>query len=273
MKYTYLIALSVLLFTGCSEYQKVLKNSDIKNKYDMAEKLYNDGDYKKAIRLFEQIAPEYVGKPQGERILYFFADSYYQSEDYYLSAYQFERFSKSYPRSEKAEEAAFLGAKSKFHTSPRFSLDQTDTHDAIGKLQVFINTHPESQYMDEANEMVSILRAKLEKKAFEIAKQYNRISDYNASIKAFELFFKEFPGSVYKEDAMFYDYLAKYNLAINSIYAKKEDRISNAKAAYDLFLKDYAETEYKKEADKMAEDLDKALVELKQLMEEYNISK
>lgn len=271
MKYTYIAILFVLIFTSsCSEYQKVLKDSDIKNKYEMAEKLYNEGDYKRAIRLFEQIVPQYVGKPQGERLIYFYADSYYQTGDYYLAAYQFERFSKSYPRSDKAEEAAFLGAKSQYLTSPRYSLDQTETDKAISKLQVFINTHPESEYMNEANEMAADLRAKKEKKAFEVAKQYNRISDYHASIKSFELFFKEFPGSVYKEDALFYDYLAKYNLAVNSIYSKREERIGEAKVAYQKLISEFSETEYKNRADKMSDDLNQELQEFKQLLDKYS---
>ncbi|MEL4308755.1 outer membrane protein assembly factor BamD [Joostella sp. CR20] len=270
MKYTYLAVLLVVLFTSCSEYQRVLKESDVKKKYDLAEKLYNEGDYKRAIRLYEQIVPQYVGKPQGERLLYFYANSYYETKDYYLAAYQFERFSKSYPRSDKAEEAAFLGAKSQYLTSPRYSLDQTETDKAISKLQVFINTHPDSEYMDEANEMAAALRAKKEKKSFEIAKQYNHISDYHASIKSFDLFFKEYPGSVYKEDAMYYNYLAKYNLAVNSIYSKKEERIGEAKEAYQKFISEFNESEYRNKADKMNAELDAELNEFKALLEKYS---
>ena len=144
MRYLVLIITVLLLFSSCSEYQKALKSEDVKVKYDLAEKLYNDGKYKKANRLFEQIVPQFVGKPQGERIIYFFADSYYKTEDYYLAAYQFERFSKSYPKSDKAQEAAFHGAKSYYMLSPKFYIDQTETKTAIDKLQAFINTYPDS---------------------------------------------------------------------------------------------------------------------------------
>lgn len=266
------IALSVVLLSGCSEYQKVLKQSDVKKKYDMAEKLYNEGDYKRAIRIYEQIVPQYVGKPQGERLQYFYADAYYQSEDYYLAAYQFERFSKSYPRSDKAEEAAFMGAKSQYLTSPRYSLDQNETQKAIDRLQVFINTHSQSEYLEEANKMMEDLRGKLEKKSFEIAKQYNRISDYNASIKSFEIFFENFPGSLYKEDAMFYDYLARYNLAVNSVYGRKKERIASAKEAYNSLKNEYPESKYISRSDKMFSDLDKHAIELEELLENYTVN-
>lgn len=271
-RFIYLALFTVVLLSGCSEYQKVLKESDVKKKYDMAEKLYNEGDYKRAIRIYEQIVPQYVGKPQGERLQYFYANAYYQSEDYYLAAYQFERFSKSYPRSDKAEEAAFMGAKSQYLTSPRYSLDQTETQKAIDRVQVFINTYSESEYLEEANKMMEDLRGKLEKKSFEIAKQYNRISDYNASIKSFEIFFENFPGSLYKEDAMFYDYLARYNLAVNSVYSRKKERIESAKEAYNALKNEYPESEYLSRSDKMYSDLDKHAIELEELLEKYTVN-
>lgn len=248
--YTLLLTVSLFL-TSCSEYQKTLKNTDVKAKYDLAEKLYEAGDYKRALRLFEQIAPSYVGKPQGERILYFFADSYYKTEDYYLAAYQFERFSKSYPRSDKSEEAAFLSARSKFMLSPKYSVDQTETTEAIDRLQIFINNYPNSAYMEEANEMVKTLRNKLDKKSFEVAKQYNTLSDYKASIKAFELFLSDSPGSMYREDALFYKMTAEYNLAVNSIPARMEERLITAKSTYETLIKYFPEGKYQKDADKM----------------------
>ncbi|WP_417362956.1 outer membrane protein assembly factor BamD [Galbibacter sp.] len=271
-RFTYLAFFALVLLSGCSEYQKVLKDSDVKKKYDMAEKLYNEGDYKRAIRIYEQIVPQYVGKPQGERLQFFYANSYYQSKDYYLAAYQFERFTKSYPRSDKAEEAAFMGAKSQYLTSPRYSLEQGETQKAIDRLQIFINTYSESAFLDEANKMMEALRGKLEKKSFEIAKQYNRISDYNASIKSFETFFENFPGSLYKEDAMFYDYLARYNLAINSVYNKKKERIENANEAYNAFKSEYPESKYISRSDKMNSDLVEDATELEELLEKYTVN-
>src|SRR5680860_772783 len=93
-----------LMLVSCGEYQKVLKNEDAGAKYTMAEKLYNEAKeennkskYRKALRLFEQIVPQYRGKPQGEKVTYLFADTYYQLKDNYLAGYQFERFTSAYP--------------------------------------------------------------------------------------------------------------------------------------------------------------------------------
>ena len=82
MKNFFLFLVLAIALQSCSEFQKVLKNEDVKAKYDMAEKFYEEGDFKRANRLLEQIAPKYVGKPQGERVMFFLANSYFELEDY-----------------------------------------------------------------------------------------------------------------------------------------------------------------------------------------------
>jgi len=259
-----LFCCAAALLVSCSEYQKVLKETDVKAKYDMAEKLYNEGDYKRAVRLFEQIAPKYVGKPQGERVMFFFADSYFKNDDYYLSGYQFERFIKSYPRSDKIQEASFLGAKSYYMLSPRYSLDQTETDKALLKLQTFINNYSESEYFEEANNMAKELTAKKEKKQIEIAKQFNKLGKFNlpvliSAITAFDNFITDNPGSVYREEALYYRIEATTELAINSTEDKKKERLEDALDSYNNLLRYFPDTEFKKEADKLAETVQKEL--------------
>ena len=254
--FTFLI---IALFSSCSEYQKAIKSEDVAIKSAAATKMYEKGKYEKAIRLFEQISSVLKGKPEAENIFYMFSQSYYKTEQYYLSGYQFESFVALYPKSKSAEEAAFLGAKSYSELSPVYSLDQIDTDKAINKLQDFINKYPNSQYLADANVIVKDLREKLEKKAFEIAKQYNTISDFKPAIKALDNFIADYPGTPYKEKALFYKLNASYQLAINSVPSKMEDRLNVAKAAQEALLKFNANTEYKKTADEMLVRIDKDL--------------
>ena len=245
--------LLLVVFQSCSEYQKVLKNEDLKAKYDLAEKFYDAKDFKRANRLLEQIAPKYVGKPQGERVMFFLANSYFERGDYNMAGYQFERFIKSYPKSDKITEASFLGAKSYYELSPTYSLDQTDTDKALLKLQNFINTYPESEFFDDANAMAQELTRKKEKKAFEILKQYNKLGEFNydmlkSAIAASDNFISDFPGSIYREDAYFVKVDALTHLAINSFESLKEERLSEAMEAYKTLMKQYPSTKYEKES-------------------------
>lgn len=143
--------------------------------------------------------------------------------------------------------------------SPVYSLDQTDTNKAIDKLQGFIDIYPESQYLPEANALVKELRTKLEKKAFENAKQYNTISDYKSALIAIDNFISDFPGTPYKEDALYYKLDSTYKLAINSIPEKMEERLQSAKQAYQGLLKFNSNSKYKQKADDMLANINKEL--------------
>ena len=253
-----------VLTVSCNEYQNVLKNEDQKAKYGLAEKYYNEGDYKRALRLYEQIAPKYIGKPQGERVMYFFANSYFKTGNYYLAGYQFERFIKSYPKSDKIQEATFLEARCYYKSSPKYSLDQGDTDKALGKLQNFINTYPESEFFTEANTMAQELTTKKEKKQIEIAKQFEKIGEFNftilvSAVTAFDNFIAENPGSVYREDAFYYRAKAASYLAFNSTSRRMEGRVNEALEAYNALMKSYPDTKYSKDANKLYEKLTKEL--------------
>ena len=248
----FLVLFAVIVFlSSCSDYQKALKSEDVAVKFASATKMYEAKKYGKAIRLFEQIAPAYKGKPQAEKMFYMYSQALYKTKQYYLAGYQFESFTASYPKSEKIEEASFLGAKSFTFLSPVYSLDQTDTYKSVDKLQNYIDTYPEGQNLAEANLLAKKLREKLEKKAYENAKIYNTISDYKAAMVAFDNFMINFPGTVYKEKALYYKFDSAYLLAINSIPSKMKERLETAKTAYSILIKFKADTQYKSKADEM----------------------
>jgi len=257
-KILYIFLLLVTL-SSCSEYQKALKSEDTATKFKLGEELYNAGKYDKANKLFAQIVPSYRGKPQAEKLMYLYSQSFYKMRDYYIAGYQFERFASSYPQSEKLEEASFLSAKSNYMLSPAYTKDQKETKQAIEKLQEFINLFPDAEYVAEANKLVKELDYKLELKSFSIAKQYDQISDFDASIKSFDNFIFEFPGSVLREDALFYKLDASYKLAMNSVERKKELRLNSAKASADMFKKSYPSSKYMEDVNDMASKVEEEL--------------
>lgn len=260
------------VFTSCSEYQKALKadgEGAIAAKFKMGEELYNAGKFGKANRLFAQIVPNYRGKPQAEKLMYLYSKSFYEMKDYYVAGYQFERFASSYPKSEKLEEASYLSAKSAYQLSPIYSKDQTETKAAIEKLQEFINVFPDSEYVSDASKLVQELDLKLEKKAYEIAKQFNQISDYPASVRSFDNFIFEFPGSKFREDALFYRLDSAYKLAVNSVEIKrslqkglvylKKERLETAKEYSEAFKKSYSNSKYIEDVEKMSLEINEEL--------------
>lgn len=255
----FIITLISFFLTSCNEYQKILNNDDNNLKYKAAEEYYNNGEYRRANRLLEQLVPLYRGKPQAERLVYFFADSYFQTKNYYLASYQFESFIKSFPKSQKLEEASFFAAKSHYMMSPTYSLDQEETNTAIEKLQIFMNNYPRSKFTDECNQLISELQIKIEKKEFEVAKQYYTTYDFRAAIKSLDNFVADFVGSKFREEALYYKFLASYEIAINSIQSKKFQRLIDLKQLHNNIVRYYPETLFEEDLTKKMKTVEKEI--------------
>ena len=239
---SFLILFSFLVMS-CNDYQKLLNSTEnVVDKYTAAEEYYENGEFRRANALIEQIIPSFRGKPQGERLVFFFANSYYETRSYYSAAIQFENFIKSYPNSQRIQEAYFMEAKSYFMLSPIYTLDQDDTFTGIDKLQVFINRFPNSEYLTEALELMEQLQNKIEKKEFEISKQYYTIRDYSSAIKSLDNFIADNPGTIFREEALYYRWLSQYEIAINSIESRINDRITELERSLENFLRYYPDT-------------------------------
>ncbi len=244
--------IALIGLVSCSEYQKVSKAPAIPPKIALAEKFYEEGKYGKAITLFEQIKKLSKGKVKSERLDYFYADAVFKKKNYLIAQYLLERFAKRYPNSDKAEEAAFNSIYSYYIETPVYSLDQTDTYEAIRKIQQFIDTYPNSTYLAQANQYMKDLNDKLEKKAYEIAKQQYDLEAYKSAIKTFDNFLIDFPGTKYKEDAMYYKLKSAYILGINSVKDKQAVRLRNVVAIGKSVLKHFPESKYKDEINTMS---------------------
>ena len=193
-------------------------------KYEAAKTYYSKGAYLSAAQLFEEVYPLYLSSPEGENILFMFADSYMKNHDYLMAAFHFKDYLRRYPQSQRAEEASFLASKCYYMNSPAYNLDQTDSYLAIESLEIFLNAYPSSKYQEEGNLMIDSLRNKLAKKDFSIAKMHYNIGNYQAAQIAFNNLFKDFPNSAFTEEALFFLVKNSYEYAQKSQETKKIER-------------------------------------------------
>lgn len=269
-KIAYIFIVSLML-TSCGEYHKVLNKGTTDEQYKMAVKLYEAKKYSKALRLFEKVTPTFRGKPQMERVQYMVANSNFNSKNYSLAGYYFDRFAKNYPKSSKREEADFLSALSYYKASPSFSLDPTDTEKAIKAFQAFIDKYPNATRMEEANKYYKELRYKLEKKAFEVAKTYYTTADYDArnyraAITAFDNLLSDYLGTSFKEEALYYRLKAAHDFAMKSTKRRKAVRIKEAIKAYERLKRNYPESKFMEDSKEMLVALQKEEAQLQQLV-------
>jgi outer membrane protein assembly factor BamD len=249
-----LLISSILVMASCSKYQKLLKSTDNDLKYEQAIKFYEKHDYYRALQLFDQLNAFFKGTEKAERIAYFYAYCYYNQDDYLMGNYYFKRFATSYPKSPYAEECAYMAAYCNYQESPRSSLDQTSTQDAIKELQLFINMYPSSDKVAKANDLIDELRAKLEKKAYEIGMLYYKMFDYKAAIVTLKNIIKDFPDTPHREDLLYYILKSNYKYAAKSIDAKRKERFTATIESYDDLVTSFPKSLYLKEARSMQKD-------------------
>ncbi len=256
MKNIFTLVVVIVILTSCGPYQKALKATDPEVKLGVIDTLLMQEKYTKAVNLFEQIVPVYRGTDKAEGLAIKYAKALYETKDFVNSAYQYERFVNSHPKSEDKEFAMFMAAKSHYEMSNVYSRDQRDTKRAMTKVQDYIDVYPSGKYAIEGNMMISELRLKLDRKAYEIAKNYHHRNKYIPALATFENFIADHPGSEYLDDAQFYMLDSQYSYAIKSTAELVPERLEKAKELYDIFVSRYPESEYLKDAEKIKEKID-----------------
>ncbi|MGB4655441.1 MAG: outer membrane protein assembly factor BamD [Bacteroidales bacterium] len=243
----------MLMFSGCSQYQKLLKSADNELKYNKAIEYFNKGKYYKSLELFTQIQPFFRGTEKAEDVAYYISQNYYKQKDYIMAGYYFKMFSNSYIDSPRAEEAAFLSCYCSYLDSPKSTLDQKLTLDAISSLEYFKVRYPESEYTDQCNKLLYELRSKLEKKELDIANFYYKIYDYRAAIISYNNILKDYPETRYKEEILYYILSSQVAYAKNSVDDKKYERFTDAANTYENLKEGFPSGKYTQKAEAFRE--------------------
>lgn len=250
----FFLILSAVCTFSCSKFEKIRTSEDIDKRLEGAYAYFDEGDYYKAQVIFDETLPLLKGKESEQKASYYRALSYYKQKQFILSAYYFKEFYDTYTRSERAEEALYMAAKSLYNDIPRFNLDQTSSYDALKAFQKFANRYPQSSRIEEVNKMTDEINEKLEVKAFEKAKLYYSLGQnnniyYKSAVIAFEAFRKQYPSSSLNEQAAWLQIDSQYRLAGASVTAKQEERYLEAIEFYEKFVDEYPESKYLKEAE------------------------
>jgi outer membrane protein assembly factor BamD len=246
------IMLILMCFTlcGCGSYNKLLKNPDPENRYKAAIEYYDIGKYAKSTPLLESLNAIYDNQSRGDTVSFYTAKGYYQLSDYYMAESTLERFTRTFGRSNFAEEAYYMRAVNLQRMSTRASLDQRNTADAITAFTLFHSKFPNSEYGKEEN-YLDELKGRLEEKAYMAAKLYYQVEDYKAAIIALRNSVREYPNSKYNEEQSFLTLKASYIYAKRSVKKMQPERYIAAIDEYITFVSEYPDSKYKSEAESM----------------------
>lgn len=257
-----LVALSVIL-TGCkNEYEKIRRSNDPELMYNKANEYFEKEEYDRAKTLYEQAITSYRGKQEAELVFFRYAQSHFYLEQYILAAHYFKTFVNTFINSDKREEAQFMEAYSNYKNSPTYRLDQQYTREAINAFQVYVNTYPRSERVEECNRLIDELRDKLEKKMFEQASLYFDLEQYQAATRTYINVLQEFPDTDNAEEVRYMIVESSYRLARNSIYEKRKERYEETIVLTTEFLDKYQRSEYRREVSEISQLSKSAIKEL-----------
>lgn len=260
------IVVLLVSFSGCSEYYHLTKaksKATEAEKKDVGMKYYEEGEYIKAITLFEDVMNHYKFTSEGEELYFKYCMANYKLGDYYLAGYYFKRFIRRYPTSKHTEECLFLSSLCSVANSPEYSLDQTETYNALDQLQIFIDQYPNSSRVDTCNQIMDKLRSKLELKQFEYARLFYQTQFYKSAVVALEQTLVKYPESTNKEEILCLLVKSNFELAINSVDEKKLERLNNTIKSYRTFVAEFPESKKLRELESIKKRTETAIEEMK----------
>lgn len=220
----FLLLSIVFIVAGCHGINKILKNKDPEYKLRMAEKYYVKKKYSFSYQLFEDIVPYYKTSKEFEDIYYKMAYSTYYQKDYLNAENFFKTYLELFPNSARAEEMDYMRAYCYYKQSPKFELDQTNTIKTIGMMQSFINTHPGSARIKDANAIIDICHGKLEQKDYKAAQLYYDLGQFRAAAVAFAEVLNNYPESESADSYKLMTIRSYYRYAELSVEDKKSER-------------------------------------------------
>ncbi|AWW31506.1 outer membrane protein assembly factor BamD [Echinicola strongylocentroti] len=250
IKHILLLAMVVSL-GACGKFYKLEKSTNWDEVYTAANEYYEKEEYNKAIILYDKVLPVIRGSEKSELAQFNYAYAHFRLKRYIEAASYFNTFYESYSRSPLAEESLFMHAYSLYLDAPDYNLDQQSSREAVSAIQQFINRFPQSDSYERAMGMIDNLQSRFEKKAYEEASMYYRLTEglfpgqfYLACIVNFQNFAKSYPNSEHNEELAYKLVEVSSAYAERSVFSKKEERLNQALEFGDEFQRKYPKSEY-----------------------------
>lgn len=268
--------LIMFFLASCGPFSKLEKSTNWEELYNGANKYYQEGEYSRAIILYEKVLPVIKGSEKAELAEYNYANCHFKIKRYIESAGYFNTFYRTYNRSPLAEEALFMHAYSLYLDAPDYNLDQQSSQEAVAAIQQFVTRFPESASYERAMEMLVDLEGRFEEKAYSEAQMYYRLKDglfpgdfYRACIVNFQNFGKDYPESKHNEELSYKLVEVGYGYAKNSAFDKKEERLKEALTFANTFYRKFPASPYMGDVKEYESDTRKELDEHMKLKKEY----
>lgn len=201
IRFTPILLLIILfLILGCGGKSVDLED-DLSQRFKKAMTYYDKGKFSRARDEFDFIIMNDPGSGLAVEAQYYIGESLFQMEEYLQSAAAFDRFIRFSGDFSKMETARFRICEAAVNSSNSYQRDQSQTHQALDQLQMFIEDYPISERAAEAEGIITDLRIKLARKDYEAGRMYLKLEEYESALIYFRSVLNQYYDTPIADDA------------------------------------------------------------------------
>ncbi len=199
-----LLALAALSAASCGGPYTPKRMNVATDKLALADRLFEKGSHGQAAGEYKDFLATFAGDERSDYAQFRLAESYRLDKDYALAEVEYRILINDYGYSDYVDDAFFLEGVCAFRQSPRYERDQTKTHQALERLNRFLQMFPSSSRVEEAQGVLREIHEKLAHKDFAAAKLYFSKKHYDASLVYLTKIIEAYPETIWAERGRYY---------------------------------------------------------------------
>ena len=173
-------------------------------KLRIADDLYSRKKYTQAGVEYKDFLAVFAGDERSDYAQFMLAESYSGAKEFALASVEYRILIADFGYSEYIDDAFFLEGLCSFEMTQRAERDQRQAHDALGRIERFLDVFPNSPRREEALQVRAEIHDLLGKKAYQSAHLYFKREHYNAAEIYFQKVIDEYPETSWAAKSWYY---------------------------------------------------------------------
>lgn len=197
-------ALVLLALNGCGWFSKKTPEKPAHELIQEGVKEYDDGDYKKALKAFEQLKDWYPFSKYAILAELRIGDAHYHLQEYPEAVAAYGEFERLHPRNEATPYVVFQIGRCFFEQMDTIDRDQTSTQRALDTFNRLMRQFPGDPYAQKAKVLVKACLKSLAGHDYYVGHFYFRQKEYKAARERFLSVLTQYPDMGYHYKALQY---------------------------------------------------------------------
>ena len=181
--------------------QDIDLEEDLSFQFEKAMEFFNKNKYTRAKDEFDYIIMTDPGSKLANESLYFLAEAMFHLQEYDEASTIYDRYVRFSPDFTKIELARYRICECAINLSNSYQRDQSQTHNALVQLQMFIEDFPRSNSANDAEKAIGLLRMKLARKDYETGRIYLKLEEFESAMVYFQSVMNQYYDTTVADDA------------------------------------------------------------------------